>query len=434
MRKGISRGHARASGTLLRLGFCAALLLACSCGSGDSAERERGRLTPSVEAVQARHGTLPLRQRLSGVVQAKNQVEIYPQTSAVITEVLVDDGDAVGKGDVLVRLRDTEFRERLKQAEANQRIAAAQLRRAEAQLKEARAEETRLHSLAEKGLASDAELDTAEARGESADADVELARARVEQAVAAVDEQRENLSQTVIRAPVAGHVGERDAEVGMLAKSDTRLFTMGQLDSVRVEIVLTDRMLDYIEKGQRTTVSVAGVTASAPLIRISPFLHPVAHSTEAQIDLANAEGAFKPGMFVTVDVFYGESEEATLVPVSALYENPKTGVMGVYVTRASIDQPALGELGIPESISLTDPLPFEFVPATLVAQGSMAAAVDGVDEGAWVMTVGQNLLAGENGEARVRPVTWERVEKLQRLQREDMMQQVIKTRTPDGTT
>ena len=102
---------------------------------------------------------------------------------------------------------------------------------------------------------------------------------------------------------------------------------------------------------------MAGVTASAPLIRISPFLHPVAHSTEAQIDLANAEGAFKPGMFVTVDVFYGESEEATLVPVSALYENPKTGVMGVYVTRASIDQPALGELGIPESISLTDPLP-----------------------------------------------------------------------------
>ena len=57
----------------------------------------------------------------------------------------------------------------------------------------------------------------------------------------------------------------------MLASSSTRLFTVGQLDSIRVEIVLTDRMLAYVEEGQRTEVTTTRLTASAPLSRISPF-------------------------------------------------------------------------------------------------------------------------------------------------------------------
>lgn len=67
-------------------------------------------------------------------------------------------------------------------------------------------------------------------------------RARVNQARAIVDRRKEELSRTVIRAPVDGSVGNRNAEVGMLVSPNTRIFTLGQLDSVRVEIVLTDRM------------------------------------------------------------------------------------------------------------------------------------------------------------------------------------------------
>ena len=92
-------------------------------------------------------------------------------------------------------------------------------------------------------------------------------------------------------------------------------------------------MLGYVEAGQRATVSVAGRTTAADLSRISPSLHPVAHSTEAHLDLANPDGALKPGMFATVDVIHGESEEATLVLFSALYEQPATGVVGVFVAQ-----------------------------------------------------------------------------------------------------
>jgi RND family efflux transporter MFP subunit len=401
------------------------LVAGTSCGPGESRERDAGRLVPAVEAVQARHGTLPLIQRLSGVVRAMNQVEIYPEIDAVVAAVLVEDGDAVERGDPLVRLRDTEFRQRLKQARASLEIARAQLRRARALARESRAELERLQTLTARGLASQADLDAGAAGAESAEADVELAEARVDQAQASAEEQEENLTRTVLRAPISGRVGNRHAEVGMLARSGTGLVTIGQLDSLRVEVALTDRMLADIEAGQRAEVSAAGTTVSARLSRISPFLDPVAHSTDAEIDLANADGALRPGMFVTVDVYYGESEEATLVPLSALYEDPATGVTGVYATDSDLGRPPFSELGSAGEPSLTDPVPFTFRAVEVIAQGRMETAVRAVEPGTWVVSLGQNLLGGETPEARVRPVPWQRVEHLQRLQRDDLMREVI---------
>jgi RND family efflux transporter MFP subunit len=358
-------------------------------------------------------------------VTARNQVEIYPEISAVVTEVLVQNGNAVTRGQPLVRLRDTEFNERLKQAKASHQIASAELRRAEAQVREARSERDRFRSLADRDLASGAELESVEARAESAEADVELAHARVAQALATADEMEQNLSRTVIRSPIDGHVGNRGAEVGLLATPSARLFTVGQLDSVQVEIVLSDRMLAYIKEGQRTEITTRGETLTGPLARISPFLHPVSHSTEAQIDLANPNRLLNPGMFVTVDVFFGESERATLVPLSAIYEQSATGATGVYVATSAIDPGSAESVDTREGAALVGPVSFEFARTEVIARGRMEAAVTNVPVDAWVVTLGQNLLGAETTDAMVRPVRPERVERLQRLQREDLMQEVI---------
>ena len=403
-----------------------------SCGSGGSVENQAGPPIPGVEAVQARHGALPLTQRLSGLVKATNQVVIYPEISAVITEVLVRDGHAVQKGQPLVRLRDNEFRDRLKQAAASHQIAVAQARQAQARLKEAQSELKRIQGLAEREMVSTSQLETVETRAALAEADVDLASARVEQARANMAEQEENLSQTIVRAPVTGSVGDRNAEVGMLVNSNTQLFTLGQLDKMYVQVVLTDKMLTFIEEGQPAEVFSASLSSgpiSAPLVRISPFLHPVTHSTYAEIDVENPENHLKPGMFVTVDIYYGESEEATLVPLSCLYEHPATGVSGVYATDVSLDQEPVATLSGDQSISFTGPVTFNFVPVQVVARGRMEAGILGVEPGTWVVTLGQNLLGDETSEARVRPVGWDWVEKLQKLQAEDLMQDMIERKS-----
>ncbi|MBU0984596.1 MAG: efflux RND transporter periplasmic adaptor subunit [candidate division Zixibacteria bacterium] len=383
---------------------------------------------PAVEVVQADYGSLPLSERLNGLVRAKNQVELFPQISAAVVQVYVQNGDRTKAGEPLVRLRDTELRERLKQAEASYQIAAAQAKQAEAELQRVQAELRRSSGLAEKDLISPTEFETAQTQAIAAEADAELARARVEQARATVDERQEALSRTVIRAPVDGTVGNRNAEVGMVVTPGNRLFTLGQLDSLTVEVVITDRMLSYIQKSQRTEVSSPAIpfgSLEAPLARISPFLHPVSHSTRAEIDFINPDGALNPGMFVTVDIFYGESEQATIVPLSALWENPATASVGVFVSRDSLTGEPVSGVDAPGGGSLTNPVSFAFIPVEVIARGRMSAGVRGVHPGNWVVTLGQDLLEGDSAQARARLVNWEWVERLQQLQREDLLDEII---------
>jgi multidrug efflux pump subunit AcrA (membrane-fusion protein) len=260
-------------------------------------------------------------------------------------------------------------------------------------------------------------------------------RARVNQARAIVDRRKEELSRTVIRAPVDGSVGNRNAEVGMLVSPNTRIFTLGQLDSVRVEIVLTDRMLSYIKRGQRSEILTSAApfgSISAPIARISPFLHPVAHSTFAEIDLANTDYVLTPGMFVIVDIFYGESEQATLVPLSAIWENPVSATVGVYISNDSLTGEPVAMVGGQRGGVLTDPLSFRFVPIEIIAKGRMSAAVRSVNPGDWVVTLGQELLGADSGLARVRPVNWDWVEELQRLQREDLLKEIMQHQRTDA--
>lgn len=414
------------------------LFLSCS-GKSDAGENNKGMITPAVEAVQSRTGSLPLTQRLSGIVEAKNQIEIYPEISAIITDVFVKNGDFVKKGDALLKLRDKEFSERLKQANAGYQIALAQLKQAKARMNEINNELARTQKLADQGLTSTTDLETVQTRAISAEADVNLAEARLEQAQATVEERNESLAQTTIKAPISGTIGNRDAETGMLVSTNRRLFTLGQLEQVRVKVILTDRMLNYISEGQRAeiaNVNSADGIMTASLSRISPFLNPVTHSTEAEIDMQNPDGDLKPGMFVTVDIFYGESENATLIPLSALYENPLNGLTGVYVTDATFNSEKIVSKGGEKSVGLSDAVDFEFVPVNIIAKGRMEAGVNGIEENKWVVTIGQNLLGGENGSARVRPVKWAWVEKLQHLQRENLMENLIKNQAknqPDSS-
>ena len=354
---------------------------------------------------------------------------IYPEISATITEVLVKNGQVVEQGQPLIRLRDKELREQLRQLQAGHQIALAQAKQADAQLNEARAELRRAESVAEQKLISDADLEAARTRVLSAEATLELAYARVEQAKANLEEQHEVLSQTVIRAPVTGTIGDRNAEVGMLVNSGTQLFTLGQLGTVRVEVVLTDRMLEYVKLGQRVEIFTDNSKEkplNASLSRISPFLNPVTHTTVGEIDVSNPKGRLRPGMFVGVDLHYGESQQATLVPLSALYENPTTGKTGLYVSSVPIKSDSLGEQKDKNSRSLTEPVPFEFIPVTVIAKGRLHAGIRGIEPGQWVVTIGQDLLSGRSAEARVRIIDWDWVEQLQQMQRQELLQEIMK--------
>lgn len=399
------------------------VLAAGLAGCGQSERSNAATTSPPVEATQTRTGSLPLVERLSGTVRAENQVALYPETSGRIAEVLVDDGQTVVAGQPLVKLSDRTVVEQVRQAEAGLRIAEARLWQAQAAQNEVAAQEKRIRSLNDRNLVTDVERETLAAQLAAAEADVALAEAGVEQAAATLAERQDALAKTVIRAPVSGVVGARDAEVGMQVTGSSRLFTIGNLDRVLVRIILTDVMLNYIKVGMPVLVYTENTIGRTPplegtLSRISPFLNQISRSTEAEIELDNTSRRLQPGMFVPVDILYGQSRQATLVPTSALFTDTNTGREGVYL---ATEVPA-----VDSADGLSTPVAVSFTPVNIIARGASEVAVSEIPPGAWVVTLGQNLLATGRSTARVRPVAWDHVMKLQDMQREALLAEIIR--------
>ncbi|HEX6997269.1 MAG TPA: efflux RND transporter periplasmic adaptor subunit [Gammaproteobacteria bacterium] len=392
----------------------------------------REQQIPAVEAVEVVRGSLPLEERLAGSVLARNQTDIYPEVAGRIVEVLANDGDHVEAGQPLVRLHSTEYEEQLQQAEAGLRVAEARVQQAEANLARAQADLERIEAIAARDLASRAELDAIRAQALSAQAEVALMRAERAQAQSLVEERRNALAETVVRAPIAGVVGGRNAEVGQLATTTTPLFVIGDPEAVRVTVTLTQRMLSYIEVGTPVNIYTEAQDEqpiAAQISRISPFLHPVTRTTRAEIDVEQNDGRLRPGMFVTVDVLYGESQLSSLVPNSAVYTHPRDGRQGVYLARladANRDLEGTGTESLPRPIlEPSGPVAVEFVPVRVIARGREASAVEGVEPGQWVVTVGHHLLSSsDSGQAVVQPTPWDHIMRLQRMQSRDLLEMI----------
>lgn len=416
-------------------------LISCSNESQDQQQNQGNLVIPAVEAVQSQFGSLPLVERFSGNVVSENQVELYPEVNAQIAEVYVENGDFVNKGDVLVKLQDEPFQKQLQQSEANLKINNARLKQAKAQLSTLEAQYKRIQALAEKDLSSELELEQINAEKISAEADVELAEAQVEQSAALVDERKNQLTKTLIKAPVTGTIGQRNAQPGMQASASTPLFMIGDLSKLRVEILLTESMLNKIKVGQTAAISVTDqngeiVTINGELSRISPFLNEITRSTEAEIDIDNQNGLLNPGMYVPVDIFYGESQQATLIPTSAIFIDPNTGSEGIYIANSigsEIKPVSDSASGVS---SLTSPTDVTFQEIDVIARGKMEVAVNGLESGKWVVTLGQNLLSEGREQARVKTIPWEHVIRLQQMQREDLLNDVMKDKqqTPEKPT
>lgn len=430
--------------------FAAVATVAAAAGCGGGAADRPATVIPAVEAVPARSGSLPLEEELSGVVRARNQVAIRPEISGTVVEVFVRNGEAVRAGQPLVRLDDEALREQLRRAEAQLRLAEATAAEARARVEEVRARVVRTRELASGGLTSELDLETLEAQLAAVQAAADQAEAGVEQARATVQERRSGLGKATVVAPVAGRVGQRDVEVGMVVGPTTTLFLLGDFDELIVEVPLTQEMLRMVDVGTPVEIEARGFDRpplEAEISRISPFLEEASFSTTAEIDVAAPEAGLRPGMFVTVTVLYGASADATLVPASAIWEDPLTGDETVFVvaSAAGLCEPAEPGTEIPD-----EPRQVVQRPVDVLAEGRGRVGVRGVASGEWVVTLGQHLLqealeasGGDVAQARVRPTSWAHVVELEGLQREDLLEgflakqrrvaRALGARLPDST-
>jgi RND family efflux transporter MFP subunit len=260
---------------------------------------------------------LPLERHLDGVIEAVNQGTVSAQTSGRVAEILYDVNDFVPAGAVIVRLRATEQRAGLAQAEA-------QLREAEARDREAESQHQRLSDMYERRLVAKAAYDEALAARDAA-------RARLASARAGLDRAREGIAYTEIRAPYAGIVTRRHVEAGESVAPGSPLMSGISLQFLRVVVDVPQSIVEQVRHTRRAAIYVDGRRIEAAKLTVFPQASTPSNTFRARIDLPENATDLYPGMVVKAGFVVGEAERI-LVPRTALVQRGE--VNAVYVRDA----------------------------------------------------------------------------------------------------
>jgi membrane fusion protein (multidrug efflux system) len=281
-----------------------AVALIPACGAED--DREEVGAPPVVIAnVEVRH--LEDRIDATGELVAKERAQIASEVSGRVTEVLVDEGEAVEVAQVLLEV-DPE-RRNLELANAR-----AGLTEAEAALGEQKREYRRASTLHERGIASDAALDQVETA-------VALARSRAEAARARVGVAERAVRDASVRAPFAGLIARREVSRGEFVNVGQSLFELVALDPVEVEFHLAERDSARVVVGQKVHVTVAPFPDEifrGVVTVVSPTIDARTRTLRVKAQIDNRDGRLRPGLFARADLGIAVREGVLLVPEEAV--------------------------------------------------------------------------------------------------------------------
>ena len=191
----------------------------------------------------------------TGYVTARRMATVSAQMTGTLTEVLIDEGFKVKKGQVLARLDDTGLRASLAAAEAQVRTAEANLGQLQAQLAQAQADERRQAELNASGMTTRQSREQAATAVKTVSAQIEAARRQIEAAQAQARAAKVNFDYATVRAPFDGVVTARAAQVGEIVSplsagggfTRTGVGTIVDMDSLEVSVDVNEAYIAQVK-------------------------------------------------------------------------------------------------------------------------------------------------------------------------------------------
>jgi RND family efflux transporter MFP subunit len=248
---------------------------------------------------------------LPGTIQALNSAAIYARTSGYMNRWLVDIGDRVSAGQALAILDAPDLDQQLAQARADYQTSLAQ---------EALAKSTSVRwiSLRKSDAVSQQEAD--EKAG-----DYKAKAAAANASLANVKRLEAEKGFTVLRAPFAGIVTSRSAQIGALVISGTAaaqpLFTVSDIRRMRVYVRVPQSYSGEVRQGMTVSMTMPeypGRTFSGTLTRSAGAVDNASGAMLIEVQAANPGGELKPGAFAQVSFPLSANSAALRIPASAL--------------------------------------------------------------------------------------------------------------------
>jgi len=291
----------------------------------------KAKVEAPVQTVKASRGNLTLSVSANGTVEPEYTVEIKSKASGVVEKVLVQAGQPVKAGDLLVQINPIVEKRRVNQALATLRIARARASSSWYKLKFTRAQLKRDRKLLKKGLVSREAVAVLEKEAAVQAGDNRVSAAQIGKDKESLREARDRLAETKIKAPIDGIILERLVQPGQIVASGTnsvsggttllkiadlsRLFVRVKVDEADVA-KLTPKMAVRI-----TADAMPGKTFGGRVLRVSPQGSIESNVTVFQVIVeVDEQGskALKPMMSANIEIIIDERREVVLLPQKAL--------------------------------------------------------------------------------------------------------------------
>jgi len=254
---------------------------------------------------------------LPGTTLPFQQATIYARVDGYLERRLVDIGDLVKTGQLLAVISAPEIDQQLAQAQAD-------LVRQKADLAFARSSLERYEAADREGAVAKEDLDQRRTA-------VHTAEAAVQAGTATVQRLAEQQRFEHVTAPFDGVVTQRNVDVGALitagsSSSTTSLFALAQNDVLRVYVNVPQPYVNDIQVGrpaQIRTRSLPGRTFNGSIARSASALDLSTRTMLTEVDIPNADGALKPGMYVQVALQADRVGPRWRIPASAIVFDSK---------------------------------------------------------------------------------------------------------------
>ncbi|MCP2045342.1 efflux RND transporter periplasmic adaptor subunit [Pontibacter sp. HSC-36F09] len=301
-----------------------------SCGGDDAGQQQMNPMAMAVpvNTIQVKQQSVTGRDTYPATVVPLQEVELRPQVSGYITNIFVQDGQRVKKGQKLYEIDQNKYQAGIQQARASLQSAKANLARAEKDLE-------RYERLAERDAIAKQQVDYART-------EVQTARAQVAAAQAQVSSASTDLSYSVINAPFSGTIGISQVRVGaQVSPGQPLLNTISSSDPIAVDIVINESELGRFTNLQQGKQPDSLFTIrfnngeqykhSGKLVAIDRAIGRRSGTTTVRVQFPNPDERLVPGMTVSLNVLNQDLGEQVVIPLKSVSE--QLGEYYVYVVQ-----------------------------------------------------------------------------------------------------
>jgi ABC exporter DevB family membrane fusion protein len=329
---------------------------------------QQERIVP-VQTAKVQKGDIKSFLTVSGTIEPKQTVRVYPKSAGQVKEMIVKEGDIVQKDDILLRLDDEQIRLQVAQARAAYDSAQASLEKVKAgarpqeisqaeaavrqtkiNLDSARENYQRMEKLFSEGAVAEQQFEQAKNQFEIAEAqyqsanesyklvmegasqqDIKTVEAQVRQAQSALELVQSQLNNTIVRAPIGGRVTSINAKTGELVSSAMPLLVIVDTSELYVVTGISEKDVGSVNIGQEAEVLIDAFPKDIFLGEVmfkGVMVDPSTKTMEIKINIINTNNIeIPPGVFSRANITIEKKIDTIIIPSSALVRKRN----GVYV-------------------------------------------------------------------------------------------------------